>query len=168
MGFISKSTYDPYSEYKAKITEDLLQLIQDEYGLIFDFDSTRDLGGSYTRNILLNTDRGKYVARVYQAYASIARILDVQKVRNYLNNEGIRTANILSTRSYKSFTSYRGMIIEVEKFLELNDKMNTWDKIKSGIKTLAKIHDKLDNIEVSNIGKNPLVANHVEVDYALP
>jgi homoserine kinase type II len=169
MPFISKSTYDPYGEYKHKVTDDLLTHIKKEYGLDFDNKSAKDLGGSYSRNILLPTDKGKYVARVYQAYVTIARLVDVQNTRKYLNANGVPTTRVIPTLQGKNYSDHNCMLIEVEEYLPIKtmEKMNTWDKIEIGVEVLAKIHNLLSNFEVSNIGRNPLVANHVEVEYAL-
>jgi len=168
MGFISKSTYDPYGEYKGKITDELLSTISREYDLRFDFELAEDLGGSYSRNILLDTTKGKFVARLYQSYVMISRLSDVQKVRAYLNESGISTTKVISTVAGKSFTSINSMLIEVEEFIEGDEYMNTWEKVTSGVKVLAKLHDLLKDFKVSQIGRNPLVANHVEVEYVLP
>ncbi len=169
MPFISKSTYDPYGEYKHKVTRDLLEKIKKDYGLKFNNETARDLGGSYSRNILLHTDKGKYVARVYQAYVTIARLVAVQSIRKYLNANGFTTTTIIPTIQGRDYTDHNTMLIEVEEYIPTDtmEVMNTWSRIESGVQVLAQIHNLLKNYKISNAGLNPLVANHVEVEYAL-
>jgi len=165
---ISKSTYDPYCENKGNLSKDLLNTIEKEYNLELNHDSVKDLGGSYNRNVLLETNKGKFVARLYQSYTMNQRLADIQKVRKCLNISGIPTSKIIPTISGNDFTCFDNKLLEVEYYVEKHENMNTWKKLLTGIKMLGKIHDLLKKIKVSEIGRNPMVANHIEIEYALP
>lgn len=165
---ISKSTYDPYSEYKGDISEDLLNTIENEYCLEFDHHSIKDLGGSYNRNIQLKTNKGNVVARLYQAYTTNSRLADIQKVREHLNASGVPTSKIIPTKKGERFACFDNKLLEVEGYVKKHENMNTWGKLSVGIKVLGKIHNLLENVEVSEAGRNPMVANHVELEYTLP
>lgn len=165
---VSKSLYDPYGENKGKASKALFKTIKNDYGLEFDEKKVKDLGGSYNLNLLLKTTKGKRVARLFQPYLTVKRLLEVQKVRAHLSRNGVPTGKIISTVQGETFALADGRLLEMEGYVSAEEKMDNWEKLQEGIKTLAKIHNLLDDFEVEKSGENPLVANQVEPELALP
>jgi Ser/Thr protein kinase RdoA (MazF antagonist) len=73
----------------------------------------------------------------------------------------------LLTKNKTGSTIFEDKLLEVEKYIEKHDSMNTWSRIEIGVKTLAQIHNLLRNFGINKSGKHPLVSNHVEIEYAL-
>ena len=153
--------YDPYSEERAKPSEELAKQIYINYGI--DISLASDLGGSYN----LNLHTKDVVVRVYQPYVSAERLLGIQNVRQYLSNNGIPCSQIIPTISGETIFSFENRVVEVEQFVEKIDKMDTFERVKIGLSWLGRIHSLLSNIVVSDAVKKSPVANHVQPKNAL-
>ena len=154
------TNYDPYSEDKAKPSDELYELIQQNYGI--DARLGVDLGGSYN----LNLHASDAVIRVYQPYVTPERLLGIQKVRQQLTSKGIPCSQVISTKDGRTWLSIGRSVLEVERFVEKAEKMDSWERLESGLSCLGRIHTLLKEMNVSEEVKKAPVANHVEAERA--
>jgi Ser/Thr protein kinase RdoA (MazF antagonist) len=139
----------------------LFEALRERYGLDAT-DEIRDLGGSSNLNLLIVTGDGRYVVRVYRPYVSASRLRDIQSVRRELTKSGIPCAELVPTREDETWTMIDGRLVEVERFVEHDEDMNSWERLESGLPWLGRIHSSLRGIAVSSEGRMPLFANHIE------
>ena len=166
--FVSKSTYDPYNEDKPAISTKLLETIKKEYGINFDVNQVTNLGGSYNLNLLVSTTNDKFVARFYQKSTHLARLLDIQKVKEGLSKKNIPIAKTILNKCKKTFSHFDGHLLELEQYIEKDRTMSSFEDIKKGFQILAKVHTQLKEINLSKISQHPLISNHVELEYIKP
>ncbi|HEX5324182.1 MAG TPA: phosphotransferase [Capsulimonadaceae bacterium] len=139
----------------------LIALLRHHYGFNLIHES-RDLGGSSNLNLLLITDSGRYVARVYRRYVSVARLEGVQLGRHILAQGGIPCAQPVLTRDGESWAVIDGRLVEVERFVAYDNHMDTWERLEVGLRWLGCIHSVLRGVSVPPEGKQPLFAIHIE------
>jgi homoserine kinase type II len=99
------------------------------------------LGGSLNLNLLVNRGGECLVVRVHRASVSPARLADIQAVRDRL--------------------------VEVERFISHDGRMNTWPRLARGLPILGRIHTLLAGAEVSPAGRSVEFANHIEAGQVL-
>lgn len=131
--------------------------------------SPRDLGGEYSLNILVETDNGRFVARVHGTQTDAARLTSIHLARRHLASHGVPTAEPVPTRDGQPFIDLNGHLVEVERYVEHDAEMGTWRRLELGLPVLGRTHTLLHSIEqeVGKAGRRAPIANHIEPDAAL-
>jgi Ser/Thr protein kinase RdoA (MazF antagonist) len=139
----------------------LLELLRERYGLD-ESDEAHDLGGSSCLNLQVTAGGIRYVARVYRPYVSAARLEAIQLVRRELALGGVPCTEALPTRAGEPWTEIEGRLVEVERFVESDAQMDSWERLEAGLPWLGRIHSVLRSVGVTSEGRAPLFANHIE------
>jgi homoserine kinase type II len=146
---------------RAEPSPALFGLLRNRYG--FDgADDATDLGGSSNLNLLVRAEDGRYVVRVYRPYVTSARLADIQRVRRTLVAGGVPCSDLVTTRDGEPWILTEGRLVEVERYVEHDAKMDSWERLEAGLPLLGRIHTLLRRVTVSAAGATPLFANHVE------
>jgi homoserine kinase type II len=146
---------------RATPSPQLFELLCERYGLD-STDEARDLGGSSNLNLRVAAGGRRLVARVYRPYVSAARLDAIQWVRRELAQGGVPCAEVVPTREGEPWTVIDRRLVEVESFVESEEKMDSWERLELGLPWLGRLHSLLQGAEVSPEGGTPLFANHVE------
>jgi len=151
---------------RAAPTPRLVELLRERYGLDGG-DEAQDLGGSSCLNLLVTRGEERYVARFYRPYVSVARLEAIQQVRRTLTNSGIPSGEVLLTEGGEPWIAIDDRLVEVERFVERDGNMDTWERLEEGLPWLGRIHSVLREVRVSPEARTPLFANHIEPSDAL-
>jgi Ser/Thr protein kinase RdoA (MazF antagonist) len=151
---------------RAKPSAGLLEAVRRCYG-IEGIDDTIDLGGSSNLNLLVDDNTGRYVVRVYRPYVTASRLADIQLVRRQLKGFGVPISEALTTLDGKPWMIFDGRQVEVEHYVERDADMDSWERLKTGLPLLGRIHSILQDVKVSKEGSCPLFANHIEPQDAI-
>src|SRR5215216_2405116 len=116
----------------------LLERLRERYGLI-GTDDPQDLGGSSCLNLLVADERGHCVARIYRPYVSAARLDAIQQVRHELARGGVPSADLVPTREGEPWMVIDGRLVEVERFVERDGDMDSWERLEIGLPWLGRI-----------------------------
>ncbi len=151
---------------RARPSAELFEAVRRSYGMNGLEDSV-DLGGSNTLNLLVTDDHNRYVVRVYRPYVTEARLADIQRARQELNANGVPSSEVLPTRDGRQWIVFDGRLVEVEKYVESDACMDSWERLMAGLPLLGRIHTILRRLQFSTEGRNPLFANYIEPQKAL-
>lgn len=151
---------------RARPSAELFQAVRHSYG-INGLEDSIDLGGSSSLNLLVTDDHSRYVVRVYRPYVTEARLADIQLARQELNANGVPSSEVLSTLDGQQWTVFDGRLVEVERYVECDANMDSWEQLMVGLPLLGRIHTILRGVQFSTEGRNPLFANHIEPQKAL-
>lgn len=122
----------------------------------------RDLGGSWTTNLLLDCPDGPLVARVYQDGTSPPRLSAVQAARRAVAAAGIPAPQPIPALDGRSFATLRsGRLVEVEPYVHWNERMKTVLLMQQGFAVLAQVHDVLRTAPLPAAARTACYANHV-------
>ena len=146
---------------RATPSLELFQTLYDHYGINVDSKFV-DLGGSSNLNLLVYDADRRYVLRVYRPYVTENRLADIQLVRGELSNHGVNCSETLLTFSDQPWLVFGNRLLEVEHYVESDTKMDSWERVQSGLPVLGMIHTTLQDIEVSAEAKFPIFANYIE------
>lgn len=146
---------------RATPSPQLFEALRDHYG-VEEADGSRDLGGSSSLNLLVIGDEGRCVVRVYRPYVTAARLEAIQAVRRHLSRGGVPCAEVVATRDGQPWIALDGRLVEMERYVEHDAEMDSWERLQAGLPWLGRIHTLLRSIEVSADGQNPVFANHIE------
>jgi Ser/Thr protein kinase RdoA (MazF antagonist) len=152
---------------RARPSAELLKAVCDAYG-IYSLSDIIDLGGSANLNLLATDDQSRYVVRVYRPYVNEARLADIQLARQELNSHGIPSSEVLSTLDGQQYIIFDGRLVEVDRYVESDANMDSWERLMAGLPLLGRIHTILRDVHFSTEGKKkPLFANYIEPQKAL-
>jgi hypothetical protein len=127
-----------------------------------------DLGGSANLNLCFADASNKWVVRVYRPYVTTERLRAIQTVRHELSLAGIPSDCLVMTGNGQPWMSFDGRLVELERYIDHNGKMDTWASLEAGMPILAKIHTVLQGVEVGAGGKRSVFANHIPSSEILP
>jgi Ser/Thr protein kinase RdoA (MazF antagonist) len=85
-----------------------------------------------------------------------------------VGSDGVPLGHVVPTRDGRAWASVAGRLLEVERFVEHDAKMDSWDRLERGLPLLGRIHSLLRAVAVSAEGRTPLFANHVGPAQAQP
>ena len=146
---------------RAEASPALFHALADRYGIRGD-DGVRDLGGSSNLNLLLADGWRRTVVRVYRPWVTAARLADIQRVRGELARGGVPCPQPIRTLDGEPWIVVEGRLVEVEPYVEHDGGMDSWERIEAGLPLLGRIHSLLRPLEVSEDGRHPPAANHIE------
>jgi Ser/Thr protein kinase RdoA (MazF antagonist) len=126
-----------------------------------------DLGGSSSMNLLVSDGHCRYVVRVYRPYMTAARLAEIQRARQALIAHGVPAAAVRSTRDGQRWSVFDGRLVEVERYVDSDAIMDSWERLLRGLPVLGRMHAILRGVPFSAEGKSPLFANYIEPQHAL-
>lgn len=128
----------------------------------------RDLGGSWTTNLLLEYADDPVVARIHQSSTSPARLAAVQAARLATIEAGIPAVRPLCTAEGHSWVTLGdGVLTEVEPYVPWEQRMNNESLLTAGFGILARLHDALRTAAIPAAGHTARYANHIHSADAL-
>jgi homoserine kinase type II len=143
----------------------LVEEIAGLFGLPFPV-TWRDLGGSWTTNLLLEYPGRPLVTRIYQGYTSPDRLAAVQAARQAVGAAGIPT--VVPAFADRPFVTLSGgRLAEVEPYVHWNARMSTVPLLEAGFGVLARLHDVLRTAVIPAAARTVRYANHIYSEDAL-
>jgi len=122
----------------------------------------RDLGGSWTTNILITGAGDPVVARVHRCGTSVDRLLAEQAARLALADAGIPAVRPLPTPAGQTVVQLSsGRLAELEPFVAWDTRMNTELLVRRGFGILARVHDVLRTAGLPAAAAIAPHANHI-------
>lgn len=146
---------------RPALSPELFEAVHNRYGLD-GLAGNVDLGGSSSLNLLVADDHGRYVVRVYRPYVTAGRLGDIQLVRHELAAGGVPCSETVETRDGRRWIIFDGRLVEVERYVERDADMDSWERLEAGLPLLGQIHTILRTVEVGIDGRKPMFANHIE------
>jgi homoserine kinase type II len=144
----------------------LVEEITGCFGLPFPV-TWRDLGGSWTTNLLLEYPGRPLVTRIYQGHTSVERLAAVQAARQVVGAAGIPTVvPAFPDRPFVTLSS--GRLVEVEPYIHWNARMSSVPLLEAGFGVLARVHDVLRTAAIPAAARKVRYANHIYSEDALP
>ena len=155
----------PYGP-RASFNDELHNRIAERYN-IGTIISTKDLGGTYNLNTLLQTTRGMYVVRIYRPWVTYERLTMLQLVKRELEQNAFPVLLPIADKTGETILAYQDRLIEVETLIAHDAVTGTWQCYETAFALLAKLHTcfatKLEHIAIGP----PLVANYGTPDVLL-
>jgi homoserine kinase type II len=139
----------------------LFDAFRDAYGIDCPTDPI-DLGGSSSLNLLVGSGHDRSVLRVYRRSMTAGRLREIHLARRELSAAGVPCPNLIPTRGGQPWILFEGRLVEVERYVERDADMNSWERLESGLPILGRIHTIFRTLEVGDDGKTPIFANHIE------
>jgi len=140
----------------------LFHVLRERYGI--EAEDAVDLGGSANLNLLIG---GKWVARVYRPHVTAARLADIDRARVAIRAGDVPSADVIPTDAGEPSTTVDDRLVEVERYVTSDARMDSWERLEAGLPTLGRIHSLLASVVVGPAGKAPLFVNHVESHEAI-
>lgn len=147
---------------RARPSPALFRVLRERYGI--DAEGAVDLGGSANLNLLIG---GRWVARVYRPCVTAARLADINRARVAIRAGNVPSAELIPTDEGELSTIVGERLVEVERYVASDTRMNSWERLEEGLPTLGRIHSLLAPVVVGPAGKAPLFVNHVESHEAI-
>jgi len=122
----------------------------------------RDLGGSLNLNLLVGRRGEQLVVRVHRPSVSPARLEDIQAVRDRIDVAGVPCSALVPARDGGRWARAGPWLVEVERFVPHDGRMNTPRRLARGLPILGRIHSLLADVDVSPAGRAVEFANHIE------
>lgn len=151
---------------RAKYAPELLGMLRAHYGIESRPD-TRDLGGSSNLNLLVADTDERYVVRVYRPWVTAARLAAIQLARRTLNQGGVPCPQTIPTLDGVGWTSIDGRLVEVERYVEHDANMDSWERLALGLPVLGRAHAVLQPLQVHADGRRAPAANTIAATEAL-
>ncbi|MFC5649504.1 phosphotransferase enzyme family protein [Paenibacillus solisilvae] len=151
---------------RARPSAELFEAVHLSYG-IQRLEDSIDLGGSSSLNLLVTDDHSRYVVRVYRPYVTEARLADIRLARQELSTRGVPSSEVILTLDGQQWIVFDGRLIEVERYVESDAQMDSWERLMVGLPILGRIHTILRDLSFSTEGRKPLFANHIDSQAAL-
>ena len=151
---------------RAVPSEELMDAVHSNYGIDCE-GPLIDLGGSSNLNLLIADGKSRWVVRVYRPFVTSERLRDIHSVHRTLDAMGVPCNRLLSTRNGRDWMFLQNRLVEVERFIDRDEDMNSWTALEAGMPVLARMHDCLRGLSVSEAGRRPLFANYVRREHTL-
>lgn len=150
---------DPYE--RCVPTAELAAEIGERYGLGRP-QGWRDLGGSFTTNLLLEFGEVARVARIHRDWTTPERLTALQGARRAIAAAGVPTVTPLPDPTGNTMiTVDSGRLVELEPFVSWNRRMNTPELLRIGFGVLARVHDALRTADLPAAAGTVAYANHL-------
>jgi homoserine kinase type II len=143
------------------MTPELLALVEARFGI--ESAGARDLGGSSNLNVIV----GDWVVRVYRPYVTVERVEALQKAREHLRTGGVPCPELRRTTRGPSLVTFQGRVVEVERFIPADLRMDSWERLEKGLPLLGRVHSLLSELDLGQDGAEPPFANHVAPEDAV-
>lgn len=153
------------STLRPRVPDGIGDMLRREYGIAAD--EIKDLGGSSNLNLLIQSGENQYIARIYRPWVTLSRLTAIQLAHRTLNDGGVPSPLPVSTRDGKDASSIDGLVMEVEHWVERDADMDTWETLEAGLPWLGRAHTLLQDLKVSEDGKDAPAHNNIEATDAL-
>ena len=144
---------------RAWLSQRLLDVIRSRYGIDCGTHPV-DLGGSSNLNLLVGDRADRFVARVYRPYVTDERLRDTHVVRSVLDAAGVPCGGLVPTLDGQVWVVFDGRLVEVERFVERDAEMDSWERLEIGLPMLGRIHTVLRDLDVGEAGRSPMFPRH--------
>ena len=124
--------------------------------------SIRDLGGGFTLNLLAARHGRAVVVRVYRSWVSVARLADLQRIRDLLRDAGIPIPALVPTTGGQPWCMLEGRLVEADEYVANDANMDSWPRLTAAMPTLGRIHSALCDIDAAPETRCPEHANAVD------
>jgi homoserine kinase type II len=155
-----------WSEPRPVLSPAVLAALRERHGFQ-PVSASRDLGGAFSLNALVETPSGRFVARVHGSQTGPERLSEIQRARRHLAGGGVPAPKQVMALDGAPFVTVEGHLLEVERYVEHDAYMNTWERLEIGLPYLGRTHTLLRSFETAEAGRRPLIANHLEPEQAL-
>jgi len=145
---------------RAVVSAELLEVLAARWAI--PMQQGRDLGGSLNLNLLVDHGGDQLVVREHRPSMSRARLEDIQRVRNGLHDAGVPCSALVPARDGARWAQAADRLVEVERFIPHDGRMNTPSRLARGLPLLGRIHALLADADVSPAGRAAQFANHIE------
>jgi Ser/Thr protein kinase RdoA (MazF antagonist) len=126
------------------------------------------LGGSTGLNLRADSADGPVVVRVHRRHVTAERVDAQQRAREAANRAGVPTALAVLGRDGERQVVVDGCVIEVERFVDNDAKMDTPARIASALPWLGRLHDALAAAELPAAGDDLRFANYIAAADTVP
>jgi Ser/Thr protein kinase RdoA (MazF antagonist) len=144
---------------RPDLTPALAAVIEATWG--FGLDSARPLGGSTGLNLLVKSALGPVVVRAHRAHVTSDRVEAMQLAREGAASAGVPTASLMSGRNGERHVSVGSTVVEVERFVQSDGKMDTIERITQAMPMLARLHDALGSLDLPDAANDARFANYI-------
>ncbi len=124
--------------------------------------SVRDLGGGFTLNLLAARHGRAIVVRVYRSWVSVARLADLQRIRDLARDAGIPIPALVPTTDGQPWCMLEGRLVEADEYVANDANMDSWPRLMAAMPTLGRIHSALCDIDAAPETRCPEHANAVD------
>src|SRR4029450_11881006 len=121
-----------------------------------------DLGGSSSLNLLGDAAGGRDAARGQPPHPTPERPAPTPLARTTLRAGGVPCAPPVPTLDGAPWISLQGRLVEVEPYVDHDAKLDTWERLATGMPVLARAHTLLGRLQAGEAGRRPRFANHLE------
>lgn len=121
-----------------------------------------DIGGSSTLNLRLETTSGAFVIRLYRRWMTPARLRAMQAARRHLAGVGIPCLTPVPARDGSDWIEVDGHLVEVERHIAFDSKMDTWGRLEQGLPLLGRLHDRLASLDLPIAGRLAPASNSID------
>ena len=122
----------------------------------------RDLGGSLSLNLLVSRGDEQLVVRVHRPSVSPDRLTGIQAARQQVHDGGVPCSALLPAGDGARWARCGDRLVEVERFIPHDGRMNTLPRLAAGLPVLGRIHALLANAAICAAGRAVELANHIE------
>ena len=144
---------------KPHVTARLAEAVRQLWGV--DIAHAELLDGSTGLNLRVGGDLGPVVVRVHRAHVSAQRVEALQVAREVAGATGVPIAGpVLGCDSRRQVT-VDGCVVEVERFVTSNAKMDSLDRIVAAMPTLARLHEALAAADIPDAAAELRFGNYI-------
>src|SRR5690242_18759011 len=118
---------------------ELFDAVREAYGIDGLTDPV-DLGGSSSLNLLAGSGDDRCVLRVYRRHMTASRLRDIHLARRELSAAGVPCPDLIPTRGGQPWLLFEGRLVEMERYVERDADMNSWERLELGLPILGRIH----------------------------
>lgn len=145
---------------RAVLSPDLARFLLGHWG-VRPAGTAPDLGGSVNLNLLVTDGRSPLVARVYRPCVTAGRVSALQAARRHLAGHGIPCPQAIPARGGRAAEGWDGRVVEVERYVEAPEAMDTLPRVRAGLAMLGRIHALLEAFPPGPETATPRFVNYV-------
>lgn len=120
----------------------------------------KDLGGTYNLNLLVSTERGEYVLRLYRPWVTRERLYQLQHIKHILSHAGFPVLLPIPGSAGDTILEYNNGLMELEPFIVHDSIADTWERNVKAFTLLGKLHSFLATQTGHIEQANPVVSNY--------
>lgn len=120
-----------------------LVAVASAFGLTIEESPTAPLGGAINEVIRVRTDQGNVVIRIHRPEMTPARLTAVHAIQDQLQARGLPLPATFQTKGGATWTSIRGRLAEVLRYVPGGREAETWDEAAAAFAMLGRLHNGL-------------------------
>lgn len=146
---------------RGTVSRELLDVVSAQYGLE-PVSNHEDLEDSFNLNVVVRDGDQRLVVRLYRSSTTAPRLEAVQRVRQFLIDDGLPFAPLRPTLDGSGWCEFGGRLVEVEQFVPSQTYMKSFEHIRLSMPVLARLHNRLRSAPASEAAASAPVANHLD------